>query len=206
MASKGINGVSIVAVLAGSTLAYSGLKGKSISTTIKSFLEGNAPKGGADAGLSILQNPSQGFTYTPGEHSGGFGGIAPPSGGSHAANKSIGAMYATTYGWGPGTANWTALDKLWTRESGWNNRIINRSSGAFGIAQFLGHGGANTAATTTVEYTDGSTAQVTVNEYPSKAANAGNAGSQIALGLQYIKATYGNPLAAWAHEEANSWY
>lgn len=32
---------------------------------------------------------------------------------------------------------WTCLYTLWTRESNWNPRALNRQSGAYGIAQFM---------------------------------------------------------------------
>ena len=32
---------------------------------------------------------------------------------------------------------WTCLYTLWTRESNWNPRSLNRKSGAYGIAQFM---------------------------------------------------------------------
>jgi len=44
MATSGINGTAVFAVLAGSVLAYSGLKGRSISGVARSFLEGKGPE------------------------------------------------------------------------------------------------------------------------------------------------------------------
>jgi hypothetical protein len=86
-------------------------------------------------------------------------------------------MAAAMYGWiGP---MFDALNKLWTRESGWNPNAVNPSSGAYGIPQSLGHG------------------------HPY---NLGDARAQIAWGLQYIAGRYGNPEAAWAHETSAGWY
>lgn len=114
-----------------------------------------------------------------------------------APNQNIGRMLAAAYGWSTGT-EWTALVNLWDRESGWDNRVWNGgshadtqpagSSGAYGIAQSL-------------PYT----------KYPKAGWPPGYGGradptSQITWGLSYIKATYGTPSGAWAHETANGWY
>ena len=76
------------------------------------------------------------------------------------------------------------LDSLWQRESGWNPRAYNPSSGAFGIPQALPG---------------------------SKMASAGadwrtNPVTQIRWGLSYIASTYGTPCGAWAHSQASGWY
>ena len=42
--------------------------------------------------------------------------------------------------------------------------------------------------------------------WPPSAGGSANATSQITWGLAYIKATYGSPSAAWAHETADDWY
>ena len=86
------------------------------------------------------------------------------------------------FGWGK--RQWTPLDKLWNRESGWNKYADNPSSGAYGIPQALPG---------------------------NKMASAGknwrsNATTQIRWGLRYIKAVYGRPRVAWDHELAYGWY
>jgi len=84
--------------------------------------------------------------------------------------------------WGPG--QFPYLDLLWERESGWNPAATNPISGAFGIPQAL----------------------------PAvKMASAGldwatDPYTQIIWGIDYIRATYGTPQAAWAHELAVGWY
>ncbi|MEO8827167.1 NlpC/P60 family protein [Lapillicoccus sp.] len=83
-----------------------------------------------------------------------------------------------------GDAQWPFLDALWTRESNWDPAAVNSSSGASGIPQALP---------------------------ATKMASAGpdwrtNPTTQVRWGLQYITARYGNPQAAWAHEQAFSWY
>ncbi len=54
-------------------------------------------------------------------------------------NAALGQHLAAAYGWGNG-APWRCLDTLWTRESGWSATAENPRSGAYGIAQALGHG------------------------------------------------------------------
>jgi resuscitation-promoting factor RpfB len=81
------------------------------------------------------------------------------------------------------TSQWSCLDELWQRESGWIYDAEN-ASGAYGIPQALPG---------------------------SKMASAGadwqtNPATQIRWGLGYIKAIYGNPCSAWAFEEANGYY
>jgi hypothetical protein len=76
------------------------------------------------------------------------------------------------------------LDSLWTRESGWNHRAYNSSSGAYGIPQAL----------------------------PAvKMSGAGsdwrsNPETQIKWGLGYIKGRYGRPCGAWGHFLSHNWY
>jgi TP901 family phage tail tape measure protein len=110
----------------------------------------------------------------------GLGG----GGGGSSANQKIGETLAATYGWsGP---QWTALRALWNGESGWNERALNKSSGAYGIPQSLP---------------------------ASKMASAGadwrtNPAPQIKWGLSYIKSVYGSPLAAYSKWLSRSphWY
>jgi hypothetical protein len=98
-----------------------------------------------------------------------------------AAQRTAQKMLAR-FGWGK--RQWTPLDKLWNRESGWNKYAENPYSGAYGIPQALPG---------------------------SKMASAGadwrsNATTQIRWGLRYIKSVYGRPRVAWDHELAYGWY
>ena len=102
---------------------------------------------------------------------------------SASSNVSLGQQLASGYGWGSGS-EWTCLDELWTRESGWQMVWNTAGSGAYGIPQSLP---------------------------ASKMASAGgdymtNPATQIRWGLGYIQGRYGTPCGAWAHETANSWY
>jgi hypothetical protein len=126
---------------------------------------------------------------------------------SATVNEQIGAQLAARRGW-TGSQD-TCLNELWTRESGWNNIARNASSGAYGIAQSLGHLPGESAATA---------GYVALNRegynYPQTAANppggqfggTSDPATQITWGLGYIQATYGSPCAAWAHETTAGWY
>jgi len=198
--TQGINGVSVLVLTVGAVILISGLTNKKISNVVTGFLAGSAPTPDAPGGSTDTSSTDSGIVPSVG--TGIAGGNA---GGSPSVNKGIGKLLAAPYGWATGT-EWNDLDLLWTRESGWQNDIANRSSGAFGIAQALGHGTASSSATTTVRYPGGGSERKLVNEYPNMAANSGNAAAQIAWGLAYIKQRYGSVSAAWAHEQANSWY
>ncbi len=185
MASKGAAaGIAGIGIL----LAWSGLAGKKITVALRDLIAGKSPTNATDTPITPVSDTTA-FGDT------GLTGISASIGGGSIAtaaiakkNQAIAAPMATLYGWGPGTSNWESLLKLWTRESGWNNRAENSSSGAYGIAQALGHG--------------------PTNQYPAGPANPpiSSATAQIAWGLGYIKQRYGNPNAAWAHEESAGWY
>ncbi|MEV0615005.1 lytic transglycosylase domain-containing protein [Nonomuraea sp. NPDC050404] len=102
-----------------------------------------------------------------------------PSPGSNKATAK--AMLASN---GFGADQWGCLERLWQKESGWNERAMNRYSGAYGIPQSLPG---------------------------TKMASAGadwqtNAATQIKWGLGYIKGRYGTPCAAWGHSQSVGWY
>lgn len=121
-----------------------------------------------------------------------------------ATNRNIGMLVAAAYGWSPtqSSTDWNDLVSLWTQESSWNNQATNPSSGAYGIAQALGHGnGSATQGSVTNEY-----GGYGISNAMAQKANSGDATSQITWGLQYIKDTYGSPSAAWAHEQTAGWY
>jgi hypothetical protein len=76
------------------------------------------------------------------------------------------------------------LVNLWNKESHWNYRAENRSSGAYGIPQALPG---------------------------SKMASAGadwreNPNTQILWGLGYIEGRYSTPCGAWQHSLNKGWY
>lgn len=108
---------------------------------------------------------------------GGAGGGAPQAGGSlqQYAQQRMAQLGMT------GAGDWQALYNLWQKESGWNPTAVNRSSGAFGIAQIL------------------------PSAHPDVPRNL-TGQQQIDWGLNYIRQRYGSPSAAWAHSQQTDWY
>ena len=95
--------------------------------------------------------------------------------------KAVASLLAADRGWtGP---QFTCLDSVWTKESGWQWNATN-SSGAYGIPQSLPADKMASAGS------DWSTNPIT----------------QITWGLQYIASVYGTPCSAWSHEMAVNWY
>jgi hypothetical protein len=76
------------------------------------------------------------------------------------------------------------LNRLWSRESGWNVHADNPYSGAYGIPQAV----------------PGSKMESAGPDWQS------SAGTQIRWGLDYIRGRYHSPRRAWFHEEATGWY
>ena len=83
----------------------------------------------------------------------------------------------------PNNHQYACLVKLWTQESHWNPKALNRSSGAYGIAQFL---------------------PTTWGNYNLKKTS--NAMRQVEFGLHYIKVRYSTSCQAWQHEQRWGWY
>jgi hypothetical protein len=82
------------------------------------------------------------------------------------------------------SSQFSCLDSLWQRESGWNVTASNPSSGAYGIPQAL----------------PGSKMESAGSDWQTDAE------TQIKWGLQYVDSTYGSPCGAWSHEESDGWY
>jgi hypothetical protein len=108
---------------------------------------------------------------------------APASCSSYSGNRKTGCALLISYG-GFGVDQMGCLDKLWTRESGWNEKASNPSSGAYGIPQAL----------------PGSKMATIAGDWET------NPATQVKWGLDYIKDRYSSPCGAWAHSESNGWY
>lgn len=107
----------------------------------------------------------------PGGSFAGSGGALTPDEAKAAARS----IMSSEYGWGED--QYQCLVNLWNGESGWNYKIRNNSSGAYGIPQSL-------------------PANKMASEGPDWETNAV---TQIRWGLKYIKnrEDYGSPCAAW---------
>ena len=82
-----------------------------------------------------------------------------------------------------GAAQFSCLNPLWTKESGWRATAKNPSSTAYGIAQLLD---------ATWRYTG--------------VGKTSDGFRQVDAGLAYLAAAYGSPCAAWSHEKSHGWY
>jgi hypothetical protein len=91
-------------------------------------------------------------------------------------------MAAERYGWKAG--EFSCLDALWARESGWDVHASNPSSGAYGIPQAL----------------PGSKMSAFGSDWQS------NPVTQIEWGLDYIDGRYGSPCGAWNTFQSQGWY
>jgi hypothetical protein len=85
---------------------------------------------------------------------------------------------------GLNAAQFACLDKIVMKESTWNPRATNASSGAYGLVQALP---------------------------ASKMASAGadwrtNPATQARWGVSYMKSRYGSPCAALAFHNSHGWY
>jgi resuscitation-promoting factor RpfB len=171
MALKDISLTSVALITGGAIFGIAAVRGQSVGDTVRSFIQGKNPDTKIQANPLSVSTPDVGSTPVP------------TTGSGSTANKTLGRMLAASYGWVG--SEWTALDSLWTRESGWNNHAKNPSSGAYGIPQAL---------------------PPTKMPFAAQEGGGSSAFVQIVWGLDYIKQRYGSPSAAWTHEQSHSWY
>jgi hypothetical protein len=109
---------------------------------------------------------------------------ARPGRGTSAAVAPAGSYQEYAMGkLGGSGSEFTCLENLWGKESGWNPNAQNPRSTAYGIAQFLDSTWASTGI-----------------------AKTSDGYRQIDAGLIYIENRFGSPCGAWAHSQAKGWY
>ena len=111
-----------------------------------------------------------------------YTGPIPSSCNEYSGNRKTGCALMIRAGFS--IDQFPCLDKLWKKESGWNSRAANPSSGAYGIPQSLP--GSKMAS----EGSDWRT----------------NPATQIKWGLGYIEGRYNTPCNAWSHSQNTGWY
>ncbi|WP_246626650.1 transglycosylase SLT domain-containing protein [Modestobacter italicus] len=84
---------------------------------------------------------------------------------------------------GGDAGEFSCLESLWGKESGWNPNAQNPRSTAYGIPQFLDSTWAGTGI-----------------------AKTSDGYRQIDAGLIYIENRYGSPCGAWSHSKSTGWY
>ena len=109
-------------------------------------------------------------------------GPVPDSCSDYSGNRATGCTLLLDAGFS--LDQMSCLDNLWTKESGWNHRAQNPSSGAYGVPQALPG---------------------------DKMASHGsdwrtNPATQIRWGLGYIANRYSTPCGAWQFFQNNNWY
>jgi hypothetical protein len=111
-----------------------------------------------------------------------YTGPIPDSCNEYSGNRKVGCALMLADGFK--IDQFPCLDKLWSRESGWNEKALNEGSGAYGIPQ------AKPGNKMSSEGDDWQTSPAT----------------QIKWGLGYIEGRYDDPCGAWAHSEDQGWY
>jgi hypothetical protein len=196
-----MDGLAVGMIAIGGFTAWSGISNQSLTVTLKALLGGKTPAPGPAASLGFSAS------YVPPASAAQSGTgqqeitATTPGSGNATQNQTLGKLMAGGYGWYPG-AQWTALNDVVMKESGWLANARN-PSGAYGIAQALKHG---TSATVGANGTNAYGPDNGISVATAKAANNGSAQAQIAWMLAYIHGTYGTPAKAWAHEQSAGSY
>jgi hypothetical protein len=137
---------------------------------------GNVISQGGGLGPQIVPLHSMPFMFA-GVPPGGAGGAAGLTG----TMRNIAIRLLALHGWG---GMWAPFNALETREAGWNLKARNPSSGAYGLAQFING----------------------PSQYYQYGGNPNTAAGQLTAMMNYIAQRYGNPAAAWTHEQGYGWY
>jgi hypothetical protein len=172
---------------AGILLAYSGIKGKGVSSEIRALLHGQSPTTGTSANAittdavetslsSVNTDPATGGTGSSPDS-----GTASSSGTSNSQNRALAQKMCAAVGWTSANGQWQCFDWVAEAESGYNDTILNTGgSGAAGIAQNIKGFGPG--------------------------YEKGNAAQQLAWMISYIQGRYGNPCAAKSFHISHNWY
>jgi hypothetical protein len=124
-----ISGAAVAYIAVGGLVAYSGIKGATLTDTAQAVLKGNLNLtdsetiAGVDATGAAAGSPAAGNTSAPNAGA--------------ASNQALAKQLATQMGhadWTTGQA-WADWVSLWNQESGWNIDAANPTSDARGIAQ-----------------------------------------------------------------------
>jgi hypothetical protein len=111
-----------------------------------------------------------------------YTGPIPSSCGEFSGNRATGCALMLNAGFK--IDQFPCLNKLWTKESGWNHRAENSGSGAYGIPQAY----------------PGSKMGSVASDWRT------NPATQIKWGLGYIKGRYDTPCGAWSHFQNSGSY
>lgn len=171
----------------GVVFVWAGWSNRSVLATLQDLVSGKKP----EQGPSNLPKPASLGDILPPQTIPGSGSPDPNIDNPQDQSGIIGLAFSMNHG-KFGDSQWASLKKLIEGESNFNPTARNPSSGAFGIAQALGHGTSATNGTMSNMY--GGYGLTTAE---ARAANSGQSGPQIKWMLNYISATYGNPNTAY---------
>lgn len=176
----GNNRMAYLAGGAGIVLVWSAVNNRTVLGTIQDLVAGKKPAAGP------------GFTPTggtpdpdPGIPPGGATQAGVPGGSPQGQAKQL----LAAHGW---SGQWDSFNKLEMGEAGWNPRAKNKSSGAFGLAQALGHGTSGTMGTMANEY-----GGFGLSDNDARKANSGDSGTQLIWMMNYIQERYQDPNHAY---------
>ena len=125
-----VNAAPVAYCVTGGLILYSGIKGATISATLKAALTGN---------LNITGTETIPGSSSAATAAGTTAGNTGAANGTAAQNQATAKTVATQMGhsdWTTGT-EWSDWVSLWNQESGWSGTAQNPGSTAYGIAQFL---------------------------------------------------------------------
>lgn len=146
--------------------------------------------------INDINNPGGTGANSAGSGRGGVLGAGVANNGVSGSSSTMPAWaksMMTQFGWGT-TADMQALQTVEMNEAGWDSKIWNgQGSGAFGIAQALGHGNSQTQGTIANAYGPYGGNWFGMSAQEMKAANSGDSGEQFKWMLGYIKLRYGSP-------------
>lgn len=186
-------GIALLAAIAGTAVAFAGGDDTPIAPTAQTREDDRASRGEQRATPTTTPSvtttptpsatPSATRTPTKAPTTKATAKIAiPASCSAYTGNRAIACALLPSYGFS--LSQMPALDKLWQKESGWNHKAENPSSGAYGIPQAL----------------PGSKMGTVASDWRT------NPATQIKWGLGYIKSRYGTPANAWSFWQAHNWY
>ena len=197
-----VDGLSLAVAGTGMVFVYAGIKGKSILATFQSVLVGKSPTTVPESNpISGSLGSATVNQTTPNDTAIGAasGGTKVPGAVTSIQNYGLAQAVASTYGWAGGT-EFAALTNVIQAESGGNPNAAN-PSGAYGIAQALGHGTSSTQGSVTNQYGGYGVPDATCVQ-----ANSGDAQAQLIWMMAYIQNRWHDPIGAWANEQSAHWY
>ena len=179
----------------GAIFLWSGLKGKSWSEVLRSLIAGQNPSGvRTTSAITPIASPPVSGTSTGSGGAAGTSGSTPSSG---SLNSMLNQL-AQQKGWNAAqVACWHTLIGM----EATGPKSTNSSSGAFGWAQALGHGGSGTSGCGRNQY-----GGFGLSDAQAQKANCGSGPEQLLWMANYIKATYGTPCAAVKFHLAHNYY